>query len=35
MHTEGLLENNSIYIAGKIIEECEFNMKYMEKDLFI
>lgn len=25
MHTEGLLENNSIYIAGKIIEECEFS----------
>ncbi len=25
MHTEGLLENNSIYISGKIIEECEFS----------
>ena len=25
MHTEGLLENNSIYIAGKITEECEFS----------
>ena len=25
MHTEGLLENNSIYIAGKIIEESEIS----------
>ena len=25
MHTEGLLENNSIYIAGKVTEECVFS----------
>ncbi len=25
MQTEGLLENNSIYIAGKVTEECVFS----------
>lgn len=25
MQTEGLLENNSIYVSGKVIEECEFS----------
>ena len=25
MHTEGVLENNSIYIAGTIVQECVFS----------